>query len=111
VGTPVTQDHYISLILDRNESAGLIYGNTLNDLVDSGAHEGFAAAALTATESWTSYSNTPPYIYNPYPNYNSKSWKASNQGTYQPCLDIQSGIPDLKVYSGHPKVFGAPPML
>ncbi|KAE8441582.1 hypothetical protein EG329_004667 [Mollisiaceae sp. DMI_Dod_QoI] len=97
---------YDALGLDEN--AGAIYGNTLKTLVDNEAHEGFAAAALTPTESWPSYSDTPPYTYNPYPDYNSKVWQAANQGKYTPCIGPQGSIADLIVLSGHPKAFGNP---
>jgi len=96
--------------LYRQETAGLIYGTTLKDLTDHGVHDGPAAAALTPTESFLQYSDTPPYKYNPYPEYNSKAWKAANKGTYKPCGAPGGLMEDMLVFSGRPKAFGEPPM-
>jgi hypothetical protein len=92
------------------ETAGLIYGTTLNDLVNSGAHEGFAAAALEATETALPYSEAPPYRYDVYPDYNSTVWKAANKGTYTLCDGPEGLLEDMLVFSGRPKAFGEPPM-
>jgi hypothetical protein len=89
--------------LCRSQSAGEIYGRTLSELIDSGTHEGFADAALTIADS-SSYSDALLYIYNPYPDYNSKVWKANYRGTYTTCGPVQ----DVKVFSGHPEIFGEP---
>ncbi|KAG4428937.1 hypothetical protein IFR05_015582 [Cadophora sp. M221] len=94
--------------LGLGEAAGLIYGKTLTRLVDVGAHEGFNAAYLTPTKSLTAFHDTPPYIYNPYPDYNSKSWISGNQGIYRACSGPEGQIKDWTVFSGHPKVFGYP---
>ncbi|KAL2071531.1 hypothetical protein VTL71DRAFT_12766 [Oculimacula yallundae] len=94
--------------LGLGESAGLIYGKTLSRLVDVGAHEGFNAAYLTPTKSLTTFHDTPPWTYNPYPDYNSKSWISSNQGIYRACNGVDGQIKDWTVFSGHPKVFGSP---
>ncbi|CZR53013.1 uncharacterized protein PAC_02891 [Phialocephala subalpina] len=89
--------------LGLNENAGAIYGATLNSLVDTGAHEGFAAAALKSTDSPVPYSDTPPYSYNPYPDYNSKAWHIGNQGTFVACNGHKTVVKDLLVFSGHSK--------
>ena len=90
------------------ESVGLIYGNTLNHLVGGGLHTGSSAAALTPTESWTPYSNTPPYKYDPYLDYNSEDWKARNLGEYVKCDGPEGAIIDVLVFSGHPEIFEEP---
>jgi len=92
----------------RKETAGKIYGNSLNNLIGAETHAGFAAAALIPTESWTSYSDTPPYTYNPYPEYNSKVWSAANKGTYVPCDGPEGEVRDVRVFSGHPEFFTGP---
>ena len=94
----------------RNETAGAIYGSTLNRLVDSGGHAGFAAAALTPTESLTPHGLAPPYLYNPYPEYNTKAWRASNMGAVVACDGPSGRLQDLVVFSGHPDTFTEPPI-
>lgn len=101
----------VILIVHRLESAGLIYGTTLNDLTDFGAHDGFAtSAALIASETKLPYSPTPPFVYDVYPDYNSTAWRAANKGTYRPCSGPGGLIEDMLVFSGRPKAFGEPPM-
>jgi hypothetical protein len=92
--------------LSSAEGVDAIYGTTLKTLNDTGAHEGFKAAALTPTQFWSTYSDARPYIYNPYPAYNSKAWKTISKGTYKPCFGPKGEIADLKVYSGHADIFG-----
>ncbi|KAK0108423.1 hypothetical protein ONS95_003231 [Cadophora gregata] len=94
--------------LSLGETTGILYGKTLSRLVDVGAHEGFNAAHLTPTKSLTAFHDTPPYTYNPYPDYNSKSWSSGNQGVYRACNGPEGPIKDWTVFSGHPKVFGYP---
>lgn len=83
---------------------------TLKDLIDHGVHDGPAAAALTPAEYLLPYSDTPPYKYNPYPEYNSKAWKAANKGTYKRCAGTSELLEDMLVFSGRPKAFGEAPM-
>jgi hypothetical protein len=97
-------------IYSRKETAGAIYGSTLNHLVGAGSHAGFHAAALTPTESWTPYSNTPPYTYNPYPDYSGKAWNANNVGSYVECDGPEGPVKDVLVFSGHPEAFEEPLM-
>ena len=92
----------------RQYDAGQIYGSTLSKLEDSGGHAGFAAAALTPTDYMTPYSNSPPLLYNPYPEYNDKAWKSLNQGEYVQCLGPDGPVQDVMAFSGHPKAFGDP---
>lgn len=56
----------------------------------------------------TAFHDTPPYTYNPYPEYNSKSWINNNQGVYRACNGPEGQIKDWSVFSGHPKVFSYP---
>ncbi len=88
------------------ESAGAIFGNTLKHL--AGSHAGFHSATLTPTQSWTSYSNTPPYTYNPYPEYNTEAWKANNVGEYVPCDWPDGAITEVQVFSGYLEPFKEP---
>lgn len=92
----------------RNATSSSIYGRTLKELVDVGAHEKFNAAFLTPTKVPATFSDSPSYTYNPYPDYNSKNWQLGHQGTYTPCQGHQGPIKDWTVFSGHPKVFGSP---
>ena len=83
----------------------MIYGTSLNSLVDVGKHAGFAAAMLTPTESWTPYNDAPPFTYNPYPKYNDKAWNATNKGTYSSCEGPDGELREVLVFSGHPLAF------
>ena len=94
--------------LYRKEPAGAIYGQTLKHLKDAGSHAGFHSAALTATESWTSYSDAPPYTYSPYPEYNDAYWRANNLGDYVQCDGPTGVLSDVLVFSGHPEIFEEP---
>lgn len=80
-----------------------MYGHTLNTLIDNGQHAGLKR--LTPTEEPTLYSDKPTYVYNPYPDYNSKKWKYLNQGEYKACQGYAGKIADLLVFSGHPEIF------
>ncbi|RDL39140.1 uncharacterized protein BP5553_03480 [Venustampulla echinocandica] len=96
--------------LGRNETAGAIFGSTINHLVDSGGHAGFAAAALTPAKSPMPYSQNPLYRYSPYPEYNTKAWNTSNFGTYRPCEGPTGPVGDVRVFDGHPAMFEEPLM-
>jgi hypothetical protein len=98
------------LNIRRDKDTGAIYGSTLNALMDVGTHEGFAAAAIKPSEPTSPYIEGTLYTYNPYPEYNSVSWQAGNQGVYKVCMGPNGPIADLLVYSGHPKAFSAPQM-
>jgi hypothetical protein len=84
------------LIWSRYLNAGAIYGNTLRDLVDSGAADGDKPILK---------------IVNPYPDYNSDTWKETNAGTYHPCNGYDGQpVKDLMAYKGHAKAFEEPTM-
>jgi hypothetical protein len=67
---------------------------------------------LKATDIRPEYANTKasPYIYNPYPDYNSDAWKAENQGTYKPCQGPQNFVADSLVFRGKAEAFSQPAM-
>lgn len=94
----------------RLDTFGAIYGNTLNDLIDTNTHEGFPASILRPADAQMPFSESTPYKYNPYPEYNIKAWKLNNTGNYLPCDGPHGLVQDILGFQGHPKIFGHPPM-
>ncbi|KAM3074484.1 hypothetical protein ACMFMF_006493 [Clarireedia jacksonii] len=90
--------------------AGLIYGNTLESLIDVGIHEDNHQASLHAANRSAWYSKTAPLEYNPYPEYNSEAWKAVNEGTYAACEGADGLINNILAFPGHLKAFSDPHM-
>lgn len=96
--------------LGLNKTSGAIYGTTLKHLIEGGGHAGFASIALTPSNTSISYSETPLLKYNPYPDYNNKIWNNTNIGTYYACDGPFGKLEDVLVASGHPVIFGEPPV-
>lgn len=100
------------LICDSLESAGKIYGNTLNNLVDVGDEPPREPAALNETGLRPDWADprTEPYIFSPYPDYNSEEWRENNQGTYRECTGPRNFVPDAVVFRGKSEAFNNPTM-
>lgn len=96
--------------LNRKTEAGRIYGNTLANMISSGAHAGFKATALSKTDKHPYYTDQEALVYNPYPDYTGSHYKTHNKGEYVICDGPDGGIEDVMVFSGHPKIFGYPPI-
>ncbi|CCC12461.1 unnamed protein product [Sordaria macrospora k-hell] len=91
-----------------NPDAGAIYGNTLETLVDKEKWTTQQKKALARTRSKVPYSLDKPYIFNPYPQYNSRAWKASHSA-YTSCLGpTGKEVEDIQVFKGHPAKFPQP---
>jgi hypothetical protein len=82
-----------------------IYGNTLATLDYKKQQHLSKDEHLTATTEKPIYTVDEPYIYNPYPDYNSKSW-LKEHAEYSPCEGpFGGGVDDLRVFKGHPHEF------
>lgn len=76
----------------------------------------YRGGTLTLTNSESvSASHPVPYIYDPYPAYNSRKWKKEFRGKFQPCLgpsghplDRRSAADMVQVYRGQQDGFPAP---
>ncbi|TAQ86012.1 hypothetical protein B7494_g5679 [Chlorociboria aeruginascens] len=88
--------------LGLKETSGAIYSSTLNRLVNVTLHSD-SASSLTPTDSWTEYSHSPPFVYNPYPNYNTESWRDFNIGEYRKCDGPEGIVEEVKVFEGRPE--------
>ncbi|KAK3351513.1 hypothetical protein B0H65DRAFT_506908 [Neurospora tetraspora] len=78
-----------------NPDAGAIYGNTLETLIDKEKRTAQQKKFLTRTGSKVPYSLDKPYIFNPYPQYNSRT-----------CLGpTGKEVEDIHVFKGHPARF------
>ncbi|KAK3403006.1 hypothetical protein B0T20DRAFT_399769 [Sordaria brevicollis] len=88
--------------------AGAIYGNTLETLIDKEKRTYQQKKSLTRSESKVPYSHDNPYIFNPYPQYNSRAWKSSH-GAYIPCMGpTGKEVEDIHVLKGYPAKFPEP---
>jgi hypothetical protein len=97
------------LLIRRSQpGAGRIYGNTLDKLADVGDQP--APPSLKKADIQPLYANAQasPYIYDPYPDYNSDAWKAENHGTYRPCHGPENFVADSVVFRGKSEAFNEP---
>ncbi|KAK3378097.1 hypothetical protein B0H63DRAFT_547797 [Podospora didyma] len=94
--------------LEKAPGAMAIYGNTLDTLAEKENRLRAQEDNLTPTNNVTSYSTDAPFIFNPYPKYNSPSWKQQH-AEYVPCMG-PTGAPveDILVFKGRPKAFPEP---
>ncbi|KAI1639034.1 hypothetical protein F4809DRAFT_186378 [Biscogniauxia mediterranea] len=94
--------------LGKAPGADAIFGETLNTLDSSKPRSQAFEKQLTPSENLTYFSTHRPYVYNPYPEYNSKAWRET-RAPYVPC-EGPSGeeVDDLLVFKGVPKNFPAP---
>ncbi|KAB8290830.1 hypothetical protein EYC80_008467 [Monilinia laxa] len=106
------QDKFMkeNMLLGQEPSAGQIYGNTLDGVIGVGQHTQAHIFALKETNIRKPYSQTKPFEYNPYPDYNDEHWKSRNKGTYVPCSEANGSIKNLLAFSGHSEVFEEPQM-
>lgn len=81
----------------------------LGDVGDKLPLHPFALKQIDLRTSWAS-SNAAPYIYNPYPDYNSEFWRSKNQGKYVPCPGPEDIVSDAVIFRGKSEAFNDPPM-
>lgn len=94
----------------RNPQAGAIYGMTLATLSKKEApRKSIYQTALNPAEERFGFSADQPQIYNPYPHYNGKEWKASKKAEFVAC-NGPDGAPmdDIMVFKGTPHEFPKP---
>ncbi|KAK0719700.1 hypothetical protein B0H67DRAFT_608534 [Lasiosphaeris hirsuta] len=94
--------------LQSAPGAGAIYGNTLESLVDKDDRLREQEDVLTPAKNVTSFTTDYPYVFNPYPDYNSVAWKSRNV-EYVPCAGpAGTEQTDILVFKGHPRNLPAP---
>ncbi|KAI1850683.1 hypothetical protein JX266_003965 [Neoarthrinium moseri] len=96
--------------LGRLSNAGAIYGNTLATLVNkTSPRKKMFDAVLKPADEMTGFSVDRPFVYDPYPHYNNKEWKATKKAEFAAC-DGPDGVPveDIRVFAGAPHEFPAP---
>ncbi|KAL3422798.1 hypothetical protein PVAG01_04545 [Phlyctema vagabunda] len=101
-------DEYVKL--GQDSEAGQVYGNTLRNLVNTGTHAGFKAAALTNASKEFSFTDRDAFAYNPYPDFEGSNYKAHNQGEYVSCSIPEGADSDVITFSGQPRIFSYPPL-
>ena len=92
----------------RHNDAGAIFGNTIEDLEVEKHKHLTIQNDLKPAEYTASYTDKQARTYDPYPDYNEKSWHA-HHAPHVPCEGpFGQGLPDVLVYQGHPKSFPDP---
>ncbi|KAI0134447.1 hypothetical protein BJ170DRAFT_575529 [Xylariales sp. AK1849] len=96
--------------LAKQPDAGALYGNTLATLVNKTSPRKLRyEAALKPGKETTGFSPDKPQVYDPYPHYNGKEWKATKKASYVAC-DGPDGVQteDIMVFKGTPHGFPQP---
>ncbi|KAK3360070.1 hypothetical protein B0T25DRAFT_601400, partial [Lasiosphaeria hispida] len=94
--------------LQSAPGAGAIYGNTLESLVDKNDRLRVQEEVLTPAKNATSFTTDHPYVFNPYPDYNSIAWRSQN-AEYVPCAGpTGTEEADIMAFKGHPRNLPAP---
>ncbi|KAK4462049.1 hypothetical protein QBC42DRAFT_338632 [Cladorrhinum samala] len=91
--------------LEKKPGLGAIYGGTLETLADIDTRKPSQERQLIPTENVTTYTNEKPYIFNPYPKYNSAEWSLKHE-QYVPCIGATgTEVQDILVFKGRPRQF------
>lgn len=93
----------------RKSGAGNIYGGTLSNLVPVNPNSKTFSVKLKPWGTVPSFSSQRPYKIDPYPSYNSWSWRRSNHARQVSCRG-PLGLPveDVSAFVGLPKSFPKP---
>ncbi|KAK3685755.1 hypothetical protein B0T22DRAFT_429660 [Podospora appendiculata] len=88
--------------------AGSIYGNTLETLIEKDSRPPLHKDAITPAADKVSFSQDRPYVFSPYPKYDSPAWKSSH-AEYIPCSGpAGAAVQDIRVFKGWPRSFPDP---
>ncbi|KAK0616016.1 hypothetical protein B0T17DRAFT_619589 [Bombardia bombarda] len=94
--------------LKSEPGAGSIYEKTLEDLIDKENRIPTDENTLTLANNSVPFSFSRPYVFNPYPNYNSPAWR-STHANYTACRGPKgANIDDILVFKGRPRDFPEP---
>ncbi|KAI1389662.1 uncharacterized protein F4822DRAFT_207938 [Hypoxylon trugodes] len=95
-------------MLASEPGADAIYGQTLNTLDPTKKRSLTIEEHLKPAKEKTYFSEHQPYIYNPYPKYNEKTW-LTERAQYVPCEGpAGKTVGDVRVFKGQPKYFPEP---
>ncbi|KAI1418542.1 hypothetical protein F5Y13DRAFT_184183 [Hypoxylon sp. FL1857] len=94
--------------LAKEPGADALFGQTLNTLDPNKKRSLTIEEHLKPSSHKTYFTDRQPYVYNPYPKYNEKTWLA-DRAKYVPC-EGPDGLPeaDVMVFKGQPKEFPEP---
>ncbi|KAM0458996.1 hypothetical protein ACHAO4_002386 [Trichoderma viride] len=92
------------------ESSNKIYGNTLSTLdYKANRTEALEEKLREDPDATVGFSVDKPVRFNPYPDYNSETWKNAKHASYVPCKGPSGEIvQDLLVFKGRPHNFPEP---
>ncbi|PTB39039.1 hypothetical protein M441DRAFT_29331 [Trichoderma asperellum CBS 433.97] len=92
------------------ETSNKIYGNTLSTLdYKENRTEALEKKLREDPAATVGFSVDKPVRFNPYPDYNSDTWKAAKHASYVPCKGPSGEIvEDLLVFKGRPHNFPEP---
>ncbi|KIH94216.1 hypothetical protein SPBR_05675 [Sporothrix brasiliensis 5110] len=94
----------------KHPGAGKFYGGTLSNLAaPANAKKTKIAVKLTKWKTAPSFSTERPFKMDPYPNYNSWSWRRSGKARYVPCKGpLGRSVADVSAFVGLPDGFPSP---
>ncbi|BCS23138.1 uncharacterized protein APUU_31363S [Aspergillus puulaauensis] len=106
----------VAPVVDDVEYKGPVEADEMGMAHDLRNNQFYRGGTLTLTNSESvSASHPVPYIYDPYPAYNSRKWQKEFRGKFQPCLgprghplDRRSAADMVQVYRGQQDGFPAP---
>ncbi|KAI0377269.1 hypothetical protein F5Y04DRAFT_273185 [Hypomontagnella monticulosa] len=84
-----------------------IFGQTLNTLESTKRRPLTIEEHLKPAKAKTYFSDHQPYIYDPYPKYNQKTW-LTERAKFVPCEGPSGAKGDVMVFQGQPKGFPEP---
>ncbi|CAK7221883.1 hypothetical protein SCUCBS95973_004651 [Sporothrix curviconia] len=93
----------------QKPGAGKLYGGTLANLVPVDLKKSTVAVHLKEWKTSPSFSTERPFKVDPYPSYNSWSWRRSGKARHVPCKGpLGRPVEDVSAFVGLPHGFPAP---
>ncbi|CAK7197584.1 hypothetical protein SEUCBS139899_000232 [Sporothrix eucalyptigena] len=95
----------------RKPGAGKLYGGTLSNLVPVDLKKSKISVRLKEWKTVPIFCTERPFKVDPYPNYNSWSWRRSGKSRHVPCKGpLDRAVEDVSAFAGLPSGFPAPSM-
>ncbi|CAH0053219.1 unnamed protein product [Clonostachys solani] len=101
---------YSYRITADSPSSNLIYGNTVKTLdYKDNRTEKHAQQLREDPNVHLQFTEDKPVRFNPFPDYNSDTWKTANHAPYVPCIGATGEfVEDVMVFKGRPSRFPSP---
>lgn len=93
--------------LGREPGSDAVFGQTLNTLESTKRRSQTIDGHLKAAKDKIYFSHHRPYVYDPYPKYNEKTWLA-DRAKFVPCEGPSGATGEVMVFKGQPKGFPDP---